>query len=325
MMGFKPCEEQFQKVDTNPVIMVNSSLRLKSIDVHGKLTGQTGNSRKVDHMEVSSQLQSSTYLSCTLSETELSTMSIIWQTTSLLLLLRCCAPGFCMRDGIVGGKVSIPHSRPYMVYIKDSNSKLACGGFLIREDFVLTAAHCKRSHLKVYLGVNDTHILPHGIEVEATPHPKFNNAPGDDIMLLKLKTPATLNKTVNIITWPECENKEISKDCMVLGWGWQDYVDGCPSSVLKEANVTLIDFKKCGTNYTLCTNGSIGPAKGDSGGPLVCGDAAQGIVSFYTESSGVYLTRYTRISHYHQWIDHIMNKTYQQQLKTWRGKLYELI
>ncbi|XP_073793875.1 mast cell protease 2 isoform X15 [Danio rerio] len=255
MMGFKPCEEQFQKVDTNPVIMVNSSLRLKSIDVHGKLTGQTGNSRKVDHME------SSTYLSCTLSETELSTMSIIWQTTSLLLLLRCCAPGFCMRDGIVGGKVSIPHSRPYMVYIKDSNSKLACGGFLIREDFVLTAAHCKRSHLKVYLGVNDTHILPHGIEVEATPHPKFNNAPGDDIMLLKLKTPATLNKTVNIITWPECENKEISKDCMVLGWGWQDYVDGCPSSVLKEANVTLIDFKKCGTNYTLCTNGSIGPAK----------------------------------------------------------------
>lgn len=230
-----------------------------------------------------------------------------------------------MRDGIVGGKVSIPHSRPYMVYIKNSNSKLACGGFLIREDFVLTAAHCKRSHLKVYLGVNDTNILPHGIEVETIPHLKFNNTPGHDIMLLKLKTPATLNKTVNITTWPATENEEISKHCMVLGWGWEDYNDGSPSNVLKEANMTLLDSKNCGTADTLCTNGPFGPAKGDSGGPLVCGDVAQGIVSFYTESSGIYLTRYTRISHYHQWIDHIMNKTNPQQLKTWSGKLYKLI
>jgi len=51
--------------------------------------------------------------------------------------------GFSMHDGIVGGKVSIPHSRPYMVYIRDSQSKAVCDGFLVREDFVMTAAHCK--------------------------------------------------------------------------------------------------------------------------------------------------------------------------------------
>ncbi len=37
-----------------------------------------------------------------------------------------------MHDGIVGGKVSIPHSWPYMVYIRDKFTKQACGGFLVR-------------------------------------------------------------------------------------------------------------------------------------------------------------------------------------------------
>uniref|UniRef100_A0A8C1WJQ3 Peptidase S1 domain-containing protein n=1 Tax=Cyprinus carpio TaxID=7962 RepID=A0A8C1WJQ3_CYPCA len=46
--------------------------------------------------------------------------------------------------GIVGGKVSILHSRPYMVYIRDKISKLTCDGFLVREDYVMTAAHCKQ-------------------------------------------------------------------------------------------------------------------------------------------------------------------------------------
>uniref|UniRef100_A0A672P1U0 Peptidase S1 domain-containing protein n=1 Tax=Sinocyclocheilus grahami TaxID=75366 RepID=A0A672P1U0_SINGR len=46
-----------------------------------------------------------------------------------------------MHDGIVGGKVSVPHSRPYMVYICNKISKVACGVFLVREDYVITAAH----------------------------------------------------------------------------------------------------------------------------------------------------------------------------------------
>ncbi len=47
-----------------------------------------------------------------------------------------------MQDGIVDGIDSVPHSRPYMVYIRDNVSKQTCGGFLVREDYVMTAAHC---------------------------------------------------------------------------------------------------------------------------------------------------------------------------------------
>nr|XP_055072695.1 granzyme G-like [Misgurnus anguillicaudatus] len=213
-----------------------------------------------------------------------------------------------MDHGIVNGKKSIPHSRPYMVYIFDKQAGAACEGFLIREDFVMTAAHCKTNHLMVYLGVNDTNDLHEGIEVDAFPHKGFENKPGDDIMLLKLKTPATLNKTVNIIALPETNREKIPSNCMAMGWGWEEYNEWTPSSVLREVNLTLLDSENCATPHTLCTQEKAGPAQGDSGGPLICGNVPQGIVSYYiTDEFTSYLTMYTKISHYLPWIHQIMN------------------
>ncbi|XP_051549186.1 mast cell protease 8 isoform X5 [Myxocyprinus asiaticus] len=253
-------------------------------------------------------------------------MSILWLIATLLLL-HSCAPGVCMHHGIVGGKDSIPHSRPYMVYIRDSVTRKPCGGFLVRENFVMTAAHCNYNHLMVYLGVSNTHHLPVGVAVHPIPHPKFSmSPPGHDIMLLKLETPAALNKTVKTIALPKTENEEISKNCMVMGWGQQDYDKMSPSWVLKEVNVTLLDSKNCGTIDTICTEGYYGPSVGDSGGPLVCGDVVQGIVSYYIhESKNIYRSRYTHIAHYLPWIHQVMKNPNQLQHETWKGKLDKLI
>ncbi|XP_073717844.1 chymase-like [Misgurnus anguillicaudatus] len=210
--------------------------------------------------------------------------------------------------GVVNSKVSIPHSYPYMVYIHDQQTREACAGFLIREDFVMTAAHCKTNHLMVYLGVNDTNDLPEGIEVDAFPHPDYANKLGDDdIMLLKLKTPVTpLHETVNIIALPETNKEEISSNCMFMGWG--EYNEKTPSSVLREVNVTLLDSEICATPHTLCTQEEIKPAWG-RGGPLICGNVTQGIASYYIPSgSRRYLSMYTKISHYLPWIHEMLNR-----------------
>ncbi|KAM9376207.1 granzyme B-like [Pholidichthys leucotaenia] len=43
--------------------------------------------------------------------------------------------------GIVNGQTAKPHSRKYMVSLQHGGMHV-CGGLLIREDFILTAAHC---------------------------------------------------------------------------------------------------------------------------------------------------------------------------------------
>ncbi|XP_026016013.1 granzyme G-like isoform X2 [Astatotilapia calliptera] len=93
---------------------------------------------------------------------------------------------------ITGGHEAVPHSRPYMVLLERNMSdgqKKYCGGFLLNEDFVMTAAHC---HAKSYIVVVGLHNVRSSketqrISVEETfPHEQFNPISFvNDVMLLK--------------------------------------------------------------------------------------------------------------------------------------------
>ncbi|XP_047719612.1 granzyme B-like isoform X2 [Prionailurus viverrinus] len=76
----------------------------------------------------------------------------------LLLLLTFLLASKAEVGKIIGGHEANPHSRPYMAFLriyKPDKTWKQCGGFLVREDFVLTAAHCWGSLMTVTLGAHN--------------------------------------------------------------------------------------------------------------------------------------------------------------------------
>ncbi|XP_060149585.1 granzyme B-like isoform X3 [Globicephala melas] len=114
------------------------------------------------------------------------------QPLLFLLLLAFSLPPRAKAGEIIGGHEVKPHSRPYMAFLQiwDQDDQKRCGGFLIREDFVLTAAHCWGSSVNVTLGahnIKDRERTQQVIPVRrAIPHPGYNEKNySNDIMLLK--------------------------------------------------------------------------------------------------------------------------------------------
>ncbi|NXS90808.1 GRAB protein, partial [Jacana jacana] len=93
---------------------------------------------------------------------------------------------------IIGGSEAKPHSWQYMAYL--STGKSRCGGFLIRPDAVLSAAHCVAGKTNVNITVT---LGAHNVTKQEQSQQKFrvghwvihpNYSPAtskNDIMLLK--------------------------------------------------------------------------------------------------------------------------------------------
>ncbi|XP_056614776.1 serine protease ami-like [Triplophysa dalaica] len=87
--------------------------------------------------------------------------------------------------GIVNGTEAQPHSRPYMVSIQE-NGVHVCGGFLISDESVLTAAHCREKNeiLTVVAGVQDfSSTKEKPVKIEVMSYNKHQNKA--DLMILK--------------------------------------------------------------------------------------------------------------------------------------------
>ncbi|XP_063907353.1 serine protease snake-like [Zophobas morio] len=250
--------------------------------------------------------------------------------------------GHTVETLIVGGTEAQQKEFPHMAAIGYGSSiedaGWFCGGTLLSDEYVLTAAHCLSNQnwgdaKWVKLGVTrltSTHRKRQHIEVaELIPHPKYKAASHYyDIGLLKLKKLAKLNS----FSRPAClySKEEITAEkAIATGWGQTEF-GGTSSNDLLKVTLELTDPNACTRLYRpwrrlqngilsesqICAGSQLGndTCQGDSGGPLQiyhihddikCMYDIIGVVSFGKScygSPGVY----TRVSYYIKWIEDIV-------------------
>jgi secreted trypsin-like serine protease len=206
---------------------------------------------------------------------------------------------------IVGGEEVTPYSRPYQVSIQSTTGSHFCGGSIIADNLVLTAAHCmdgvdgNSPNIQVRVGA---HSLTDGsgqvIQVATTyTNQEYPNL-SKDVALLKLATKIT-DKNAKALTLADETffngNIKAGTSMVVSGWGTLTSGGEMPDKLMAVA-VPYVTNEVCNSpeaydgqiqNTEICGGlkaGGKDSCQGDSGGPLVVSDGKRfvqvGVVSW---------------------------------------------
>ncbi|KAG5842893.1 hypothetical protein ANANG_G00182590 [Anguilla anguilla] len=193
-------------------------------------------------------------------------------------------------DKIVGGYECEPHSKPWQVSLNSGYH--FCGGSLVNENWVVSAAHCYKSRVEVRLGEHNIRKTEGNEQFirssRVIRHPKYSSWTIDnDIMLIKLSEPATFSDAVQPVALPtSCA--PAGTMCTVSGWG--DTMTSNDGTRLQCLEIPILENSDCDNAYPgmitdamFCAGylqGGKDSCQGDSGGPVVCNGELQGVVSW---------------------------------------------
>nr|XP_012218726.1 PREDICTED: chymotrypsin-2-like [Linepithema humile] len=223
---------------------------------------------------------------------------------------------------IVNGRDALLGDIPYQVSLQ-IDSHHFCGGAILNEKYVITAAHCveeknQSSGIKVIAGSTDlkdpkvTNLVEKVIV-----HERFNRFHTvNDIALLKVVNKFKTTSTLQFVPLPPRDFVVKANDiATVSGWGrlWQG---GPATNQLQRVDIVITDQIYCSYKYMMigynisttqiCAydwTTEKGVCQGDSGGPLTVGGNLVGLVSWGIGcASTSFPTVFTRVSSYLDWI-----------------------
>jgi len=259
-------------------------------------------------------------------------------TTTQAPLTDTC--GTKSRQKIVGGVEARQGDWPWAVTLGFKRSftnrfQVQCGGTLLDQTTVLTAAHCfdgSGGPTLVRLGDHDISTTSDGAQhvdiniLRSIQHPGWDsNSLENDLCIVKLSRPVQYSRDIRRACLPtryqgaNLPSVLASPQPIVVGWG-STSVGGGPTNILRQAGVQVVTQQQCAQAYRQVSRVTIGASKlcagegtrdtcnGDSGGGLFSSNLGGGFAVVGVTSFGVECARpdfpgvYTRVDQYLPWV-----------------------
>ncbi|EDW81572.2 uncharacterized protein Dwil_GK10951 [Drosophila willistoni] len=228
-------------------------------------------------------------------------------------------------DRIVGGVTTRKREFPWLVLIEYTKPGNVighnCGGSLINNRYVITAAHCVNAIPRdwrltgVRLGEWDTSTNPDCTKekngrddcndpyvdnpvIEKIVHPEYSASSRDqlnDIALLRLRDPVTYTDFISPVCLPtQAKQRDeifLGRKMVVAGWGRTE--TNATAQFKLKAEIEAVTLNECNRVYNsqrrivtssqICAGGveGIDSCRGDSGGPLVLEENYDGYANYY--------------------------------------------
>ncbi len=241
---------------------------------------------------------------------------------------------------IIGGNNTTIDQNPWQISIRgtnnhhvpDARNEHICGGSIITDEWILTAAHCVTNfsngnviginEITISAGItqrNDSITGQYRNVAQIVIHPNHDSATSEnDVALIRLTAPLNFNNNVQPVQLTDIwRDTSPGSTARVTGWG--NTLDGTastPSNNLQTLNMPIISNNSANSLNTGNVNVSnnmfamrligSGVSRGDSGGPATIAEYGQrfliGCSSWGEFPKDSKPTIYTRLFNYRAWI-----------------------